>query len=60
MSRLPRAGEAAKPVTVRATTAERERWERAAASAGCASLSAWIVGVLNRSAIVRARAEKTK
>jgi hypothetical protein len=47
-------------VTVRATDAEREQWERAAATEGCASLSAWIVGVLNRRAIARARAEKAK
>lgn len=56
MSRLPRAGEAAKPVTFRATDAEREQWERAAETEGCATLSAWIVKALNR----RARVEKAK
>jgi uncharacterized protein (DUF1778 family) len=63
VSRLPRAGEAAKPVTVRATPAEREQWERAATTEGCATLSAWIVRSLNRRAVhqaARAREEKAK
>jgi uncharacterized protein (DUF1778 family) len=50
MSRLPRAGEAGKPVTIRATADERAAWERAAKAEGCATLSAWIVTALNRRA----------
>lgn len=54
MSRLPRAGAAGKPVTIRATDTERELWEAAATAAGASSLSdalrpaitAWAVGVV--------------
>jgi hypothetical protein len=60
IGRQPRSLTPGKPITVRAAPAERERWERAAATEGCATLSAWIVRVLNRRAIARARAEKTK
>ena len=60
MSRLPRAGEAGKPVTIRVTPAEREQWERAAVTEGCASLSAWIVKALNRRAARQVRGGKAR
>lgn len=47
MSRQPRAGEAGRPVTIRATDAEREQWERAAKQAGHPTLSAAVVKVMN-------------
>ncbi len=47
VSRQPRAGRAAHPVTVRATTAERAAWKRAARAEGRATLSAWVVMALN-------------
>ena len=47
MSRQPRAGRAAHPVTVRATPIERAHWKRAAKAEGCATLSAAIVKVMN-------------
>lgn len=47
MSRRPRAGEAAGKVTIRATAAEREQWERAAAQAGHPTISAAVVKVMN-------------
>lgn len=49
MSRPARAGSAGKPVTIRATDAERERWERAARIRDV-SLSDWIRPVLGREA----------
>lgn len=59
MSRQPRAGEAGKPVTIRATDAERMAWERSAKVEGCATLSAWIVKALNqRAAHPAARARR--
>lgn len=56
MSRPPRAGVAGKPVTTRATDAEREQWELAARLEGCSSLSAWIIKTLNarKSRVLRA------
>lgn len=45
MSRPARAGSAGKPVTIRATDAERERWER------CAKLSGVELSALIRSAV---------
>jgi hypothetical protein len=50
MSRPARAGSAGKPVTIRATDAERESWEHAAEAECCLTLSAWIVKVLNKRA----------
>ena len=47
MSRQPRAGKAAHPVTIRATTGERARWKSAAKAEGCPTLSAWVVLTLN-------------
>lgn len=55
MSRPPRAGTAGKPVTIRATDAERAAWERAAKADGLDSLSAWIVKVLNQKAARKVR-----
>lgn len=56
VSRAPRAGTAGRPVTIRATDAERAQWERAASIEGCDTLSAWIVKTLNRrAALMRAR-----
>lgn len=56
MSRLPRAGTAGRPVTIRATGEERERWQRCADFVGL-DLSTWIrrgierqCGVVERSA----------
>jgi uncharacterized protein (DUF1778 family) len=49
MSRLPRAGTAGKPVTIRATAEERALWERAAERAG-KSLSDWLRRLANRAA----------
>lgn len=50
VSRQPRAGRAAHPVTVRATTAERAHWKRAARVEGCATLSAYVVKTMNADA----------
>lgn len=50
MSRQPRAGRAAHPVTFRATTTERAHWERASKAEGCSTLSAWIVKTLKERA----------
>lgn len=55
MSRKPRAGEAAKKVTIRATDAERAQWEHSMVTEGCATLSAWIVKTLNARCRTRAR-----
>lgn len=49
MSRPTRAGSAGKPVTIRATDAERERWELTALWSEM-SLSEWIRAVINRKA----------
>lgn len=54
MSRPTRAGSAGKPVTIRATDAERAAWETAAARKD-ESLSDWARRVLNRTALMRAR-----
>jgi hypothetical protein len=45
-----RAGAPTRPVTVRATDAERATWERISIVAGCENLSAWIVKTLNEQA----------
>lgn len=58
MSRCPRAGAAAKPVTIRATDVERAAWSAAATAAGHATLSAWVVETLNKRA-ARARTHPT-
>lgn len=50
MSRPTRAGTAGKPVTIRATDAERYRWEQLAGLAG-ESLSEWIRLRLNDYAV---------
>jgi hypothetical protein len=50
VSRPPRAGIAGRPVTIRATDAERASWMRAAVAEGQATLSAWIVKILNNRA----------
>ncbi len=49
MSRPPRAGVAAKPVTIRATADERSCWERCAKGAGL-SLSEWLRSLANHEA----------
>jgi len=54
MSRKPRAGEAGKPVTIRATDAERAAWSSAA---GERPLSDWARDVLNRAAKRAARSQ---
>lgn len=54
MSRKPRAGEAGKPVTIRATADERELWSAAATAADAPSLSdairpaitTWAIGIV--------------
>ena len=55
MSRQPRAGEAGKQRSFRATDTEWSAWERAAKAEGCATLSAWIVLTLNARAKTAAR-----
>lgn len=52
MSRPPRFGTAAKPVTIRATADERAAWEHAQKQEACPSLSAWIVKTLNARASI--------
>lgn len=47
MSRLPRAGSAGRPFTIKITDAERELW---ASAAGDRTLSDWAREVLNRAA----------
>lgn len=47
MSRPPRSGTAARPVTIRATSDERAAWEHAQKQESCSTLSAWIVKTLN-------------
>lgn len=49
MSRLPRSGTAAAPVTIRATADERAAWEASAMRAG-KTLSDWARTRLNRAA----------
>ena len=49
MSRPSRAGTPGRPVTIRATNAERERWALTAGLSGC-NLSEWARVVLNRKA----------
>jgi hypothetical protein len=48
MSRQPRAGEAGKQRSFRATEAEWSAWTRASETAGFATLSAAIVKVMNQ------------
>lgn len=53
MSRVPRAGTAGRPITVRVTDTERAQWGRAASMEGCDTLSSWIVKTLNRRAALK-------
>lgn len=53
MSRPARAGSAGKPVTIRATDEERERWEMAAEARGV-SLSEWLRYLANEDPVLTA------
>src|SRR4029077_11288504 len=59
MGRIPRAGEAGKPISIRATPQERGTWERVARAEGCSTLSAWSVKTLNERAAVVLSGEPT-